>query len=418
MKIRTIIRGAALSLVWLAPFLASCRPAGTVTPIPGNMAQPPAATQAAQPSHQPGCTVKTRQPTPDATLQSVLPSPSERDWVKGPAEAYVTIIEYSDFQCPGCAGIAPVLAQLQKQYPQDIRIVYRHFPLNIHDKALLATQAAEAAGLQHKFWEMHDLLFARRAEWTGLEPAEFEQWLAGRAGELELDVEKFQQDLTSDALVKLAQDAYDRNAAVGMPGTPFLVINGYPYNGPLDKASLDATLQLVLLERRQYPDCPPMAIDASKQYYATLHTARGDIKIELYADKAPLAVNNFVFLARQGWFDGVTFHRVLPGFVAQAGDPSGSGFGGPGYAFDNEISPDLTFDGPGVVGMANAGPGSNGSQFFITFAAAPNLNGGYTIFGRVIEGMAVVQALTPRDPSQTLDLPSGDVILGVTIEEK
>jgi cyclophilin family peptidyl-prolyl cis-trans isomerase len=131
-----------------------------------------------------------------------------------------------------------------------------------------------------------------------------------------------------------------------------------------------------------------------------------------------LAVNNFIFLVKQGWYDGVTFHRVLPGYIAQAGDRSGTGFGGPGYAFDNEISSFLTFDGPGVVAMANAGPGSNGSQFFITYTATPNLNGGYTIFGRVIAGMAVAQMLTPRDPSRALDLPPGDKILSVTIEEQ
>jgi len=161
-----------------------------------------------------------------------------------------------------------------------------------------------------------------------------------------------------------------------------------------------------------------MEIDPAKQYFATLHTEKGDITIQLYADKAPMAVNSFIFLARQGWFDGVTFHRVLPGFVAQAGDPSGSGLGGPGYIFDNEISEDLKFDGPGVVAMANAGPGTNGSQFFITFAATQQLDGGYTIFGFVIEGMDVAKSLTPRDPSQAMDLPPGDRINSVTIEEK
>jgi cyclophilin family peptidyl-prolyl cis-trans isomerase len=109
---------------------------------------------------------------------------------------------------------------------------------------------------------------------------------------------------------------------------------------------------------------------------------------------------------------------VIPGFVAQAGDPSGTGFGGVGYLFDNEISPDLKFDGPGVVGMANAGPGTNGSQFFITLAATPDLDGSYTVFGRVISGMDVVEQLTPRDPSQNADLPPGDKILSVKIEEK
>jgi cyclophilin family peptidyl-prolyl cis-trans isomerase len=173
-----------------------------------------------------------------------------------------------------------------------------------------------------------------------------------------------------------------------------------------------------MLEERQFTQCPPMTIDPTKQYVATLHTDKGDIVIELYADKAPIAVNSFIFLARNGWFDGVTFHRVIPGFVAQAGDPSGTGFGTPGYAFKNEISSDLKFDGPGVVGMANAGADSNGSQFFITYSAAPTLDGAFTIFGHVIQGMDVATSLTPRNPDENADLPPGDKILSVTIEEK
>ncbi|HEX9091175.1 MAG TPA: peptidylprolyl isomerase [Anaerolineales bacterium] len=186
----------------------------------------------------------------------------------------------------------------------------------------------------------------------------------------------------------------------------------------MSEYNLAAVIRLTMLEEKQFTQCPTMTIDPTKQYAATLHTVKGDIVIELYADKAPIAVNSFIFLARNGWFDGVTFHRVIPGFVAQAGDPSGTGYGTPGYAFKTEISPDLTFDGPGVVGMANAGADSNGSQFFITYAAQPKLDGSYTIFGRVIQGMDVATNLTPRDPGTSGDLPPGDKILSVTIDEK
>jgi cyclophilin family peptidyl-prolyl cis-trans isomerase len=312
--------------------------------------------------------------------------------------------------------MVPVMARLTEEFPQDLRLVYRHFPLSIHDKALLATQAAEAAGLQGEFWAMHDLLFAQRDEWVNLSPEDFQNWVTDRAAELGLDAKQFDEDMNSDPIVSKAQQAWEFNSSIGLPGTPFLVINGYPYNGPLNFSNLEATVKMILMERIQFSECPPMTVDPSKQYIATLHTEKGDIVMELFADKAPLAVNSFVFLAEHGWFDGVTFHRVIPGYVAQAGDPSGTGYGGPGYGFDNEISPDLTFDGPGVVGMANAGPGSNGSQFFITYAAAPKLNGGYTIFGRVISGMDVVESLTPRDPAQSMNLPPGDKILSVTIE--
>jgi cyclophilin family peptidyl-prolyl cis-trans isomerase len=129
-------------------------------------------------------------------------------------------------------------------------------------------------------------------------------------------------------------------------------------------------------------------------------------------------VNSFVFLAKNGWFNSVTFHRVIPGYMAQTGDPSGTGLGGPGYFFKNEITTDLEYNKPGVVGMANSGPDTNGSQFFITYAPAPTLDGSYTIFGQVLNGMDVLEKLTPRDPSQGVNLPPGDKIISVTIEEK
>ena len=163
---------------------------------------------------------------------------------------------------------------------------------------------------------------------------------------------------------------------------------------------------------------PPTVIDVNKTYLAHITTEKGEIVIQLFADEAPLAVNSFVFLARQGWFDGITFHQVLPGEIAQTGDPSGTGYGGPGYAFRNEINADLNFDRAGMVGMSNAGSDSNGSQFFITLASQPDLDGKYTVFGQVVQGLDVVQELTPRDPSQGSLLPDGDKIISVTIEEK
>ncbi len=163
--------------------------------------------------------------------------------------------------------------------------------------------------------------------------------------------------------------------------------------------------------------CPPMTIDPKKQYTATVKLQKGgEFVIQLLPDKAPITVNSFVYLANKGFFNGVTFHRVLEGFMAQGGDPTGTGTGGPGYQFVNENS-DLTFDKAGVVAMANAGPDTNGSQFFITFAPQTSLNGGYTIFGQVTSGMDVVNGITRRDPSQNATAP-GDAMASVTIEEK
>ena len=168
---------------------------------------------------------------------------------------------------------------------------------------------------------------------------------------------------------------------------------------------------------KQWTTAPAMTIDTHKQYLANVKMAKGgEFVIQLYPDKAPITVNSFVFLARQGFYNGATFHRVLDGFMAQGGDPTGTGLGGPGYQFVNENS-DLTFDKAGVVAMANSGPNTNGSQFFITFSAQPRLNGGYTIFGQVINGMDVVNGLTRRDPTQNPTFP-GDAMESVTITEK
>jgi cyclophilin family peptidyl-prolyl cis-trans isomerase len=160
-----------------------------------------------------------------------------------------------------------------------------------------------------------------------------------------------------------------------------------------------------------------MTVDKNKQYLATVKLAKGgEFVIQLYPDKAPVTVNSFVFLAREGFYNGVTFHRVLEGFMAQTGDPTGTGGGGPGYEFANEDS-DLTFDKEGVVAMANAGRDTNGSQFFITFSPQERLNGGYTIFGQVISGMDVVNGITRRDPEQNPTF-TGDVIESINITEK
>jgi len=169
----------------------------------------------------------------------------------------------------------------------------------------------------------------------------------------------------------------------------------------------------------QYSEVPPTLIDQAKQYFATFKMAKGgEFVVELYPARAPITVNSFVFLACKNYFDGVTFHRVLEGFMAQGGDPTGSGSGGPGYQFAYEAN-DLIFDKEGVVAMANTGPATptNGSQFFITFGPVDQLNGGYTIFGQVTEGMDVVKGITRRDPQTSPDF-TGDAIETIIITVK
>jgi cyclophilin family peptidyl-prolyl cis-trans isomerase len=149
---------------------------------------------------------------------------------------------------------------------------------------------------------------------------------------------------------------------------------------------------------KQWKNPPELVIDSKKKYTATLSTDKGNIVVELYADKAPLTVNNFVFLASAGYYDGTIFHRVITDFMAQGGDPTGTGTGGPGYRFKDEFHPSLKHNRPGIFSMANAGPGTNGSQFFITHVPTPWLDGKHTIFGQVIQGMDVLFSIPPRDP--------------------
>ena len=415
-----------VSVVILSALLGACSsPVVTQTEVAQPTMQPAASldvtsAEAEGPPTPPTCMPNPPRPTPNAEdLAAFSPDP-ETDWIKGPEDAPITIVEYADFQCPYCSVAAQNLKVLLEKYPDDVRVVYRHFPLaSIHDKAIPAAQAAEAAGLQSKdaFWAFHDLLYETQGVWSGYSIEDFDSWVVDVAVELGLDPVQFEADYKSEAIVAKAEKTWVDGQALGIPGTPYIKINSL-YEAQADPQTLIAYVELIKMEEMQYTACPPLAIDQEATYLATVETEKGNFVIELFADKAPLAVNSFIYLAENGWFDGITFHRVLPGFVAQTGDPSGTGFGNPGYRFSNEVSNDLLFDRDGLVAMANSGPDSNGSQFFITYAEAPNLNGGYTIFGEVVEGMDVVQTITPRDPQEGVDLPPGDLIVSVTIEKQ
>jgi len=171
-----------------------------------------------------------------------------------------------------------------------------------------------------------------------------------------------------------------------------------------------------LLRNNLYMSPPPNALDDDTQYEAMIVTSDGSMTFELYANEAPLAVNNFISLSRDGFYDGLTFHRVLEGFMAQGGDPTGVGTGSPGYRFDDEVDPNLIFDSRGILAMANSGPDTNGSQFFITLVPTPHLDGNYTIFGKLIEGDTVLSAINLRDPANPDN--RGQKILEIQIQEK
>jgi cyclophilin family peptidyl-prolyl cis-trans isomerase len=173
--------------------------------------------------------------------------------------------------------------------------------------------------------------------------------------------------------------------------------------------------ELAPAERADAFGAPPqMIIDTARNYEAIIHTGKGQLRLRLFDDASPVTVNNFVFLANQGFYDGTLFHRVIEEFMAQGGDPTGTGMGGPGYQFADETDNGLVFDRAGLLAMANAGPDTNGSQFFITFQPTPHLDGLHTIFGELIAGEAILDQINRVQPG---DGGTADVIERIDIVE-
>jgi len=188
-----------------------------------------------------------------------------------------------------------------------------------------------------------------------------------------------------------------------------------PILGIISCASSTPSEEAQATEPKTYSAPPSMMLDTDKEYIATIETEKGDIVLELFASDVPVTVNNFVFLAREGFYDNTTFHRVIPDFMAQGGDPTGTGRGNPGYTFADEFTEHTHVTG--ALSMANSGSDTNGCQFFITYAPQHYLDNKHTVFGQLIEGMDVLQELAPRDPSQN-PIFEGDKVIRITIEER
>ena len=318
--------------------------------------------------------------------------------------------------------MSPVLEQLKETYGDDMRIIYRHLPLlTIHNLAQITSEASEAAGAQDKFWEMHDILYERQSSWSSLAEADIVDVLVGYAEEIGVaDIDQFRTDLEEGTYTQVVTDELEAAVGAQLNSTPTFVINQVLYPAQafgLSYEGLDAFSKLMSL-RENWFEQPEQVIELDKEYIATVQTEKGDIVIELFSDTAPVNVNSFAFLAEQGWYQDNTFHRVLPDFVAQGGDPTNTGVGFPGYRCGDEVTPERSFDSAGMVSMANSGANTNGSQFFITYGPTPNLNPNFTIIGQVIEGLDIAEGITPRDPQQNPNAPPGDKIIDITIEEK
>ncbi|CAG0968640.1 putative peptidyl-prolyl cis-trans isomerase [Anaerolineales bacterium] len=405
-----------LFLIVFMLILSACASRADVTPTPTPALVKPVIMDTPTPVSS--CSAISVEPTVAPSLDSYFPPVTAGDFSVGPADAPVTIVEYCEFQSDSCLNMAGIIGKLMSEH-KDVRFVFRPLPLiGVLDKSEQAVLAALAADEQGQFWLMYDLLFAKHAEWKSLKPAAFDAWVLREAAALEMDEEKLKTAMKAEETATSLQEMYESAKKLSIPAVPLILINGnLQPSYLLDYQSVSDAVGLFALGRKQFTQCPPFNVNPQSQYIVTLHTEKGDIVMQLFPDKAPLAVNSFVFLAKQGWYNGVTFHRVVPGFLAQSGDPSGTGRGNPGYFFKNEDN-DLKFDKPGMVAMSNNGLDTNGSQFFITFAPAPQLDGGYTIFGQVLNGLDVAEKLMPRDPGSGQALSPGDKILSVEVEEK
>ncbi len=412
------MRRHARHLVWLvgsALVFAGCSPAlSTPTLMPTVWMPIPL-----NPATTPGTPTSSPVPiTPLPTLAPIAPI-SETDWSRGPAEAPITILLYSDFDCPTCARLAEVLAELLARHPQDIRLIFRDFPLlTIREKSSLAAQAAAAAGEQGRFWEMHDLLFTRYDEWEALTPEQFTSWLGRNALGAGVHSAKLLDDLRTRRFEPDVAEDYNQAVASGIPGAPFLFFNRDLFLLPPTLENLEANVRLTLLTGRQFTSPPDLALDPAVDYYARLRMNVGEVLIDLYEDSAPQAVNSFVHLARSGWYDETPAYRVVRSQYVELGDPSGTGFGSPGYAYGLETNPVLTFDRPGVVGVASDDPSTNGSRFFVALTALPMYDGTRTVLGQVVSGLDLFDALLARDPLTDLLVEPQAVILDVTIETR
>jgi cyclophilin family peptidyl-prolyl cis-trans isomerase/predicted DsbA family dithiol-disulfide isomerase len=356
-----------------------------------------------------------------SVLDYGYPAISTQDWVEGPSEAIVTFTFYGDFLCPYSADLDGVLADLVQEFPQELQVVFRQLPIQ---DSYLPAFAIEAAGIQspQTVHALRHFLFAHQAEWIVFTGEAFLTWLRPVITGLGLDVDQFEADILSDAVKEEILADLKLAEALQLPGTPFVLVNQKPYPGLQDRESLRNIIlryqSLSKVQLKTFAVCPSMTMESGQDLQARILTTQGILLVDLFEDQVPFTVNNFVFLAREGWFTDNPFYRVIPNQMLQTGDPTGTGSGNAGYVFANEIRPSLQFNQPGLLAMANSGtadPVSNSSQFFITYGPMPTYDGGYTIFGQVIEGLELLSQFPAADPMSGVYAPPQDRILSIEI---
>ena len=301
-------------------------------------------------------------------VKAVLGEVTEDDWALGPEDAVMTLIEYADFQCPYCSRAGLIALEFQAAHPDEVRYVYRHFPLSFHEKAPMSAYAADAAGKQGLFFEAERWLYETQSDWTYLESLEeFDAWLRENIQTVlpNLDYEKWTADYESEEVRAVVDASFDKVNATGLiSGTPTFFANFYQTS--YEPAVLEQYIDLFKMQKNYRTSCPVMALEEGKEYRAVLHTTEGDVVIDLFEEEAPNLVSSFMALAADGFYNGNTFHNVVEGFIAQTGDPSATGVGLAGYYLEDENLNNGGFNEPGAVAMANTGEDKNSSQFFLT----------------------------------------------------
>ncbi len=366
--------------------------------------------------------------------KDILGEVTEDDWSIGPEDAALTLVEYADFQCPYCSRAGLTAIQFQATHPDEVRYVYRHFPLSFHEKAPMSAYAADAAGKQGFFFDAETFLYETQNEWSNLESLDaFDQWLREKfpAALPEMDVEQWTADYESEEVRSVVDASFAKVAATGIvSGTPTFFANFYQVN--YDPEVLEEHLKAFKMMKNYKTECPASVVEAGKEYRAILHTTAGDLVMDLFAEEAPNLVSNFMVLASEGWYDRNAFHNVVPGFAAQTGDPSGVGIGMAGYYLADENLDNGGFNETGAVAMANTGAGKNSSQFFIAMdmndyyqksVAAKNselteaevaekaaakvgsLNARYSVFGRIAaESLEILPLIDTSTVINSIDI--------------
>jgi peptidyl-prolyl cis-trans isomerase B (cyclophilin B) len=369
----------------------------------------------------PAAVAPTAVAAPPATCQPFVLNIQKYDHILGKADAPVTIVEYGDMECPACAQLHQSLKATINQISDTVRFVFRHLPLtSIHDKAQITSQAIEAASLQNKFWEMHDVLYEKQADWSSIPVTNVVATLKTYAKDLGMDVAKFETDLTSAAVIaRVSQDVKTADA-LQLKETPSLFLNGRQINpGAFSQPNIGDQVRSFA---KQIPSPvagstqlnlakPDQVTDANSTYILSIKTTKGEIQVELDPKLAPVNVNSIVFLAQKGYFNNApTAQNVQDVGLVLFGDPTAAG--NPGYSCGIEPPAPGAYSAPGVVALMHDGR-TNTSQMFITYSPTEQLDSQYSVIGHVTSGLDVAKTLKATDATT-----QGDKIVAVTVAKK